>query len=760
LIGPGPFNSSCLECGLSMNSDAVHVNKCSDSDLLSVLERFESDLDIKEHELFHRCHAAILDALCDITKNGEEEEPPLMYLKDKDGSPRLSYNVVLRKRSVKCFNRLDIADIIRIGSGEFKLGFCRPEETATIEIEAKRAAWQHRDISNERLEKLYEHADTYPSRALESLFLLKAKGEPSEEVKDYFRGDDLAAETIYLNAELAERVRQVAYPPFPPEMSDEELAGIGYAWHLDDPEVARWRGVDPIPAFGPVYEFDFTGDPQKAAVWLLKDEDVKEFDEDGEAITVRTKISDVVIYLAGLQKKEPLEYARFAKKLAKILDISKKDFEAFLLKTTAIVEEPTPEVLLEDLPRIKDEADRIIAADMGFNYCVQSWNKSHHGDTPAGELLFVQRGIQCCSNSKGMHIHLRGESAAGKSDAASNFIKRTPKRLTIDADLTPRALYYAARGSEPGSVANVDDIQWTESLVNMFKRSTTAYQEGAELLTVVDGKPLKLKIPPRMSFIMSSVDSQADEQARDRTVAVDIDSSPARIEQIKSYMAAQAKKSHIQDAEEAIAICRAIISDLADHLWEAVIPFADRIEIDGETRAMAVFLDIVRGVCAWHYTKREQIETDYGFVLVATEADFYEAKRIYENVRGHSREKLSEKEIAILQAIVSQGVKGSIDGEAVRLLDYGGLQTTTKLPSTTIKDTLHGRHLGGGQRGYGLLAKISTLKYHDSRESIKLELPGGVKYSETKKLFFSLPESFQVSDSHEVFRELVRLRSE
>jgi len=265
-----------------------------------------------------------------------------------------------------------------------------------------------------------------------------------------------------------------------------------------------------------------------------------------------------------------------------------------------------------------------------------------------------------------------------------------------------------------------------------------------------------------MSFIMSSVDSQADEQARDRTVAVDVDSSPARIEQIKLYMAAQAKKSHIQDAEEEIAICRAIINDLASHIWEVIIPFADRIEIAGETRAMAVFLDIVRGVCAWHYSKREQIEMDYGFVLVATEDDFREAKRIYENVRGHSREKLSGKEVAILSAISLHGVKGTMGGEAVRVLDYGELQTCTKLPSTSVKDTLHGRHLGGGQRGYGLLAKIPSLKAHDSKETIWLELPGGSgqQRNDSKKMLFSLPEGFQVSDSHDTIKELVRLKSE
>ena len=115
-----------------MNTDALMVNKCSDSDLLSVLDKFVHGLEAEEHELFHCGHAAIIDVLCDVTKNGEEE-PPLIYRRNKDGSPHLSYDPVLKRRSVKFTDRWDLESIMQIGSGEFKPGFCRPEETAAIE---------------------------------------------------------------------------------------------------------------------------------------------------------------------------------------------------------------------------------------------------------------------------------------------------------------------------------------------------------------------------------------------------------------------------------------------------------------------------------------------------------------------------------------------------------------------------------------------------------------------------------------------------
>jgi len=740
-----------------MSSNTSKVNKCSDNEsydlAASILESLELDREAKEHELFHRAHVAIFDTLCEITKNGEQEEPPLMYLKKKDGSPILSYNASLRRRSVKFVDRLDLETILRLGTGgEFKLGFCRPEEIGAIEIDGKRAAWQ-REISNERLEALCEHADTYPQRALEALFLLGR--DASEEVKDFFRGDDLAKETTYLNSELAKRVRQLAYPPFPPETSDEKLVQIGLAWHLDDPEIARWMGVDPIPEFSPAYDFDVCGDPQKAAAWLLKDEDIKEFGEDGEVITTYNQPADAVLYLAGLQKKEPLEYARLAKKLAKILDISKKDFEAFLLDKTKIEKEPVSEILLEDLPRIKDQANRIIAADQGFSYCVQSWNRSHHGDTPVGELLFMQRCVQCCINTRGVHVHLVGPSAAGKSSCAKEYSRRTPEKYMIDATISPKLLYYKATNMPDGCTVILDDTEIIEPILSVYKKSTTNFQEGAELESVLDGPGGKgkqvytMKMKPRISFVNTSVYSQEEDQARDRAIVAPVFSSPDRIEEIKGYMAHMFVNPRIEEEVDEIAICKAIISDMANHLWAVRIPFADRIRLKGETRAMGVFLDLICASAAWHYTRREKIAAGAGFTgffLVATEEDFYEAKRIFEGVHGHSREKLSDDELKVLKVLTEEGWIAREGGKSYRLLDFNELQEKVGMPPATLRTIINGRKLPGGQRGDGLDSKIPQLHIYDTRKEIKLELPGGNEYSDSKKKLYGLPEDFVLSD--------------
>ena len=691
-------------------------------------------------------------ALQELVKAGKEE-PPLLYLKDQAGSPLLQYDARLMRRALYIADTGDDEAIYRIGLG-YDFGFCSPEETTAIELEAKKAIWR-RENANEELERLCVYADTYPKRSIEALLQILEK-KPSEEDKDYFRSDDLAKETAFFNAEMAKRVRQIGeqnHAYFKHE-TDEELAAIGLAWDLDDPEVAAWKGVEPIPPFAPVYDMDVSAKPGDAAAWLLKDEDVREYDTAGHVITTRSEVAAAVYYLATLQKEDPLQYARVAKKLSTAIGISRKDFDTFLRDKTA-AKEPDPEILLEDTPRIKEEAAKIIAADQGFNYCVQSWNRSHTGDLPVGKILFIQRGVQCCINTKGIHIHLTGSSAAGKSDAAKCYCDREPKSLVVNADISPRALYYAANLAGEGATVNVDDTVWTDELGNLFKKSTTEFQKGAELLVVndtKDGRKTVLeKIKQRTAFIMSSVRADAEDQVRDRTLAVPVLSSPARIEQIKGFMAGKFMQPQARANTEEIAICRAIVKDMASHLWEVVIPFANRIDIKGETRAMAMFLDIVCSCATWHYTRREQIEAGAGFGgfnLVATEADFYEAKEIYEGVQGHSREKLTEKEVLILKTVKESGLLTSKEGQRIRVIKRGDLQKLSGISFTALGNYLHGRkHKGGGERGSGLLEKVPEIQFSTYKENITMFIDGGSKIeSESKEFIYWLPEDYQVVD--------------
>jgi len=747
--------SESISEDLSLSSD-ISLEEAEEARLylqyLELAVQFIEGGEIQEREAIKKGEETVAAALQEIVKAGKEE-PLLLYLKNRSGSPLLQYDTGLERRALYIADTCDDEAIYRIGLG-YDFGFCSPEETPAIEIEAKRAIWR-RDSSNEKLERLCEYADKYPQRALEALLQILDK-KPSEEDKDYFRGDDLAKETTYFNAELAKRVRQLAYPPFPPEKTDEELAQVGIAWNLNDPEIARWRGVEPIAPFAPVYDFNVSGEPGDAARWLLKDEPVIKYGEDaGEVITTVSETSATVLYLAALQKEEPLEYARFAGKLAKAIGISKTDLEAFLLEKTATAKEPAPEILREDLPQIKEEAAKIIAADMGFRYCVESWNRSHHGDLPVGEILFMQRGVQCCINTRGIHIHLVGPSAAGKSSCAKEYSRRTPERYMIDATISPKLLYYKAANMPDGCTVILDDTEIVEPILSVYKKSTTNFQEGAGLESVLDGPGGKgkqvytMKMKPRISFINTSVSLQEEDQARDRAIAVPVFSSPDRIEEIKGYMAHMFVDPRIEKEADEIAICKAIISDMASHLWAVRIPYADKILLKGETRAMGVFLDLICASAAWHYTKREQIAAGAGFsgfFLVATEEDFYEAKRIFEGVHGHSREKLTDDEFKVLKTLNEEGWIGSEGGKPYRLLDFNELQEKVGIPPATLRTIINGRKLQGGQRGDGLDSKIPQLHVYDTSKKVRLELPGGNEYSDSKKKLYGLPEGFILSD--------------
>jgi hypothetical protein len=696
------------------------------------LDKSISEMDIA----YWKGSQAINDALYKSIQEGKTE-PVAMCLTTPDGEIITQYDTTLKRRAVPIKDLCDEEACCQIGIGNYNFILLTEEELLYIDDKAQKGLETKRDMASKKVE---ERLINYPKYALEALFDLASK-EPKETSKDYFRSSDVVKEASLEKELIAGAVLKISSYKPGEEPTPEVLYELGLKLDLLDPKVANGYGLEPIEVAS-IYDsgdpsvFDFSNDPLIASAWLLEDPEIYD-------------------YLISLREKKPIEFEILKKKF-KDIGISGTALKDFLNLKAAKPEKQ--EVLIEETAIIKDRAEQIIKRDEGFKFCVDSWNKSHHGDRSAGELLFVQRGVSCGTNSKGIHIGLRGKSAAGKSDAAINYTMRQPKALAFDANVSPRALFYAAKGLPAGTVINLDDILWNEGLESIFKQSTTTYQQGAVLLTVVDGKPLKLTLPPRLNYVMSAVDDQTSEQTRDRIVSVDIESTPKRVEQIKGYMGAKAEKPYIQVDDQEIGICRAIIADLARHVWEIVIPFGSQIELEGETRAMAVFLDIVRGVCAWHYTKREQIETEYGVVLMATEEDFYEAKRIYEAVRGHSSEKLTDKEITILEVISNHGVKGFIGGEAVKVQDMGGIQTHGNMAHSVVYNTLHGRPLSGGQRGYGLLAKIPELKYHDSKEQIRIELPGGEKWSDSKKKLYTLPDGFATSGFHEVSRELVHLR--
>jgi len=129
------------------------------------------------------------------------------------------------------------------------------------------------------------------------------------------------------------------------------------------------------------------------------------------------------------------------------------------------------------------------------------------------------------------------------------------------------------------------------------------------------------------------------------------------------------------------------------------IPFATRIRFDGDPRAYGMFSDMIKASAVFRYQKREENEAGQ---LIATIEDFENAKLLYIEIGGHDRDKYTDAELRVLNAIVAKG------GEATQADIQRGCYN---LSPGRVSDILNGR----GKQGGGLLYKCKDIIVEEGR---------------------------------------------
>jgi len=240
-----------------------------------------------------------------------------------------------------------------------------------------------------------------------------------------------------------------------------------------------------------------------------------------------------------------------------------------------------------------------------------------------------------------------------------------------------------------------------------------------------EGTGTKYRSRKRLVFWITSVDSHADEQIRDRFILVDIDESPKHLEKaMESLKDFDMGVCISEEMEFETRVCRALIRDLRNNLKEVVIPFADRIEFKGDLRAYRIFGDMIRCFAIFSYAKRSSDEHGR---LIATEEDFMEAKSLYEEFGGHSADKYTTSELKLIRAIIDNGYEATQED----------LQRIADLSVSRVSDILNGRK-DEEQQKHGLLYKCSKLIVNRDRKPYKYKLPQGYDPTADRKNLVSL----------------------
>lgn len=444
----------------------------------------------------------------------------------------------------------------------------------------------------------------------------------------------------------------------------------------------------------------------------------------------------ILAVIAALKTDDPIEYDLFVDTIKKTHKGLKVDtihdlIDKYILESKKTQRRP------QDIPDDIAQAARAIIDDgKAYEHIYKIWQKRVKGNAYLGKALLVSRGAQSCLNSKGLHIYAHGKHGHGKSEGMEKMIELTPPDYRMDEDVSPLAIHYASMNGMllPATTLLIDEMIWNDALAGIIKRVITRFQKGAGHLTVIDGSPILVRTQPRLTIWTNSADLQADEQLRDRFLDEPITEGE---EYLKTIIEFQKIRDTIPDASEDVdretAICQAILRDLAEKTFTVKIPFATRIKIEASegTRGYNIFSDLVKGLAAMRYAQRKTNEQGQ---LLATKADFKDAKDIYEGSKGHSEESYTTAEITVLQAIIKHGYKAL----------YKDIRTITGLSEGRIKDIVNGRGKDE-QKRHGLRYKCSQLDVN----TVDISVVIAGTYSDrvtTHPVELSLPSSFSVND--------------
>lgn len=305
---------------------------------------------------------------------------------------------------------------------------------------------------------------------------------------------------------------------------------------------------------------------------------------------------------------------------------------------------------------VEAKAKEIIKAGTSYDYILSVWKSRHFGAPIVGEVLLISEGPGSISNSKGIHVQICGGPGSGKSDSAMKMAELVDPRYMLSSALTPQVLFYPTEGFIDGSIVFVDDVFWKSELGVSVKRITSAFQTGAQRVVTTEGIGIRQTSNKRLTFWVTSVDSQADEQIRDRFILVESDSSEEHLAQCLDMLKAKAagkivgRTGWVDEAFET-AVCHYLINDIRSFFGEVVIPFAEDIEFpSADLRAFTMFTDMVKSFAVFAKGAR-QLDEDVR--LEATEEDFNRAVELFSKFGGHSADKYTKAELNFLNTMVA-----------------------------------------------------------------------------------------------------------
>ena len=264
--------------------------------------------------------------------------------------------------------------------------------------------------------------------------------------------------------------------------------------------------------------------------------------------------------------------------------------------------------------------------------------------------------IACINSviSAGIQPELNGEKGHGKTDAVKAVFHLIPEKFKLAASVSAKSLYYH-QGLLAGSIIFSDDVQWSEDLISTVKRSMGSFQEPQTHFTLdANRNPLPHTLPPRLVWWLSSVESVADDQLKDRQYSLDIDEGKDHSRDVSDFLKnSRAEKKVRFSVDPRIEIAREIVSQIKTHEpFKVVIDCAKAADwkIKEDHRTQNKFWDLVEAFAILRFKQRHIDEDGW---LHATKEDFEEARTIFMRRKANHRTGLTNAQTRIVKSVIT-----------------------------------------------------------------------------------------------------------
>jgi hypothetical protein len=373
----------------------------------------------------------------------------------------------------------------------------------------------------------------------------------------------------------------------------------------------------------------------------------------------------------------------------------------------------------EEIAKAKTEAIKVMKEGDPMRYMCDTIKGIHVGDEQAVEGLNIAISNQSCTNTQGIQVKLSGDSGGGKSHLAKSVCHCIRDKHIKESSLSAKAAYYM--DLQPGTIMFSDDTEISEDMETVIKRATTNYQDYTQHTTVKDGAAMVLTIPPRILWLITSVEDNVSDQLLNRQLIFNVDTSEAQKQRIFEMQRREALEGEIKTLciNHEVLVCREMWDIIKNKEFKVKIPFAEDIDVidKSNSRNFPMFLDMVKGYTVLNHMQRDVDEDGY---LLATVDDFYKAKALFETQTENILTKLNEKEARILKAISDAGIIGA---------DYNMIAAATGYTYPVVRNTIKGRP----NRPGGLLEKVKGLQFFEETEGHTVEEEQGLKTTTNKK---------------------------